>query len=167
MIRYSLGTALAASLLAIQAGGASAQNTTEPGTSPPTGGERPGGTTPAPPPPPPPPAPASEPRTNTEVIPVPVVVPQQQSAPPPPVVLQEQPYPNGFADPNAPYGNDMSVVVREDGGFEWGLLGLLGLLGLFGLYRGRDGYRRTVHSERYDDGRRPVRERVVDRDPDL
>jgi hypothetical protein len=179
MIRYSLGTALAASLLALQTGSAFAQNTTDPGTTnPPTGSDRPSTTTPrspstnppagsAAPAPAPPPAPPSEPRTNTEVVPVPIVVPQQQAAPPATVTLPAEPYPNGFADPTVPYGNDMSVAVREEGGFDWGLLGLLGLLGLFGLYRPRDRYSRTVHSERYDDGRRPVRERVVDRDPDL
>jgi MYXO-CTERM domain-containing protein len=100
---------------------------------------------------------------------VPIIVPQQQAAPPPATVTlpTTEPYPNGFADPTVAYGNDMSVAVREDDdGFDWGLLGLLGLLGLFGLYRGRDNYRRTVHSERYDDGRVPVRERTVERDVD-
>jgi hypothetical protein len=175
MIRHSLGTALAASLLALQASAALGQNSTEPSsTTPPAGGERSTTTTrttttaPAasatPAPPPPAPAPA-EPRT-TDVVTVPVVVPQAQTALPP-VTLPAEPYPNGFADPTVAYGNDMSVAVREEGGFDWGLLGLLGLLGLFGLYRGRDRYRSTVHSERYDEGRRPVRERVVERDTDL
>jgi MYXO-CTERM domain-containing protein len=87
-----------------------------------------------------------------------VVVPSTQAAPPP-IELEEVPYPNGFADPNAAYGNDMSVAVRqENDGFDWGLLGLLGLFGLFGLYRRRDGMRHTVHSEqRYEDGRPPLR----------
>jgi MYXO-CTERM domain-containing protein len=155
-----LGTALAASLLWMGAA-ASAQNTTEPatGTTPPSTGTAPA--TPAPPAPPPPPAPApttSEP-TRTEVVPVPVVVPSTQAAPAP-IELEETPYPNGFADPNAAYGNDMSVAVRqENDGFDWGLLGLLGLFGLFGLYRRREhGVRHTaVHSERYDDGRPPIR----------
>jgi hypothetical protein len=92
------------------------------------------------------------------VVTVPVVVPPTQSAPAP-IELEEQPYPNGFADPNAAFGNDMSVAVRqENDGFDWGLLGLLGLFGLFGLYRRNDGYRQqTVHSERYEDGRPPRR----------
>jgi MYXO-CTERM domain-containing protein len=155
-----LGTALAASLLWMQAAAASAQNTTEPasGTVPPSGSTP---STPAPPapPPPPPPAPAASEPTRTEVVPVPVVVPSTQAAPAP-IELEEQPYPNGFADPNAAYGNDMSVAVRQESdGFDWGLLGLLGLFGLFGLYRRREGggFRHTVHSERYDDGRPPHR----------
>jgi MYXO-CTERM domain-containing protein len=154
-----LGTALAAALLWMQASAAAGQNTTEPatGTTPPSSGTAPAA---PPPPPPPPPAPApttSEP-TRTEVVPVPVVVPSSQPAPPP-IELPEQPYPNGFADPNAAYGNDMSVAVRQESdGFDWGLLGLLGLFGLFGLYRRRDGYQQhTIRSERYDDGRPPVR----------
>jgi hypothetical protein len=42
----------------------------------------------------------------------------------------------------------MPVTIRDDGGFDWGLLGLLGL---FGLYRPRSGHRHTRVSERYDD----------------
>ncbi|HEY0011700.1 MAG TPA: WGxxGxxG family protein [Allosphingosinicella sp.] len=159
MTRPMLGTALAASLLWMGAA-AAAQNTTEPaaGTPPPATGTAPA--TPAPPaPPPPPPAPAASEPTRTEVVTVPVAVPSTQSAPAP-IELEEMPYPNGFADPNAAYGNDMSVAVRqENDGFDWGLLGLLGLFGLFGLYRRREhGVRHTaVHSERYDDGRPPIR----------
>ncbi len=113
---------------------------------------------PAPPPPPPAPAPTASEPSRTEVIAVPVAVPSTQSAPAP-IELPEQPYPNGFADPNAAFGNDMSVAVRQESdGFDWGLLGLLGLFGLFGLYRRNDGYRQqTVHSERYEDGRPPIR----------
>lgn len=159
MTRPMLGTALAASLF-LMAGAAAAQNSTEPtgSTPPPTGSERPSASTPAPPPPPPAPAPAeSPPPRSTEVI----VVPQSQPAVPPPIAtapiqLDDTPYPNGFADPNAAYGNDLSVAVQQESdGFDWGLLGLLGLFGLFGLYRRRDGYTRTVHAERYDDGRPP------------
>jgi hypothetical protein len=100
---------------------------------------------------------ASEP-SRTEVIALPVAVPSTQSAPAP-IELPEQAYPNGFADPNAAFGNDMSVAVRqENDGFDWGLLGLLGLFGLFGLYRRNDGYRQqTVHSERYEDRGPPTR----------
>jgi MYXO-CTERM domain-containing protein len=84
-----------------------------------------------------------------------VVVPQQTPAPPP-IELPETAYPNGFADPNAAFGNDLSVQVRDDDdGFDWGLLGLLGLAGLLGLRRPRDAHRHVVHSERYDDGRPP------------
>jgi MYXO-CTERM domain-containing protein len=152
-----LGTALAASLF-MMANAAAAQNTTEPagGTTPSTGTERPTTSTPAPAPAPAVPAPADTPSPRTEVI----VVPQTQTAPPPtalpPIELEDTAYPNGFADPNATYGNDLSVAVQQESdGFDWGLLGLLGLFGLFGLYRRRDGYTRTVHAERYDDGRPP------------
>ena len=155
MIRHSLGAAPAASFLLAGAGGAWAQNTAEPATTPPpTTTERPATTTPPPV--------TTEPTTRTDdppprttttpdVVTVPVPVPQQTV---PPVVLPDTAYPNGFADPTAPFGNDMSVQVREQGdGFDWGLLGLLGLIGLLGLRRPRDGYRHVVHSERYDDGR--------------
>ena len=164
MNRPILGTALAASLF-LAGGGAAAQNTTDPATAtPPAGSERPGTTSPRPATPPP--ATEAPPRSETpttapppEVVTPPVVVvPQTQTAPPPIELPASEPYPNGFADPTAPYGNDLSVAVREEGdGFDWGLLGLLGLLGLFGLYRRREGYTRTVHSERYDDRGPPVR----------
>jgi MYXO-CTERM domain-containing protein len=156
MFRHSPGTALAAALLLLPAGAALGQNTTDPVTStpPPTTTERPTTTTA-------PPVTTTEPaRTETpaprsapEIVTVPVPVP---TAPPPTIELQDQPYPNGFADPNAPFGNDMSVQVRqqESGGFPWGLLGLLGLAGLLGLRR-PDRHRHVVHSERYDDGRPP------------
>jgi MYXO-CTERM domain-containing protein len=156
MIRYSLGTALAAALFWMQAGTASAQNNTDPSTgatTPSTGGAPATPTPPpAPTPAPPAPAPADSAPTRTEIVPVPVPVP----SPPPAIELQDQPYPNGFADPNAAFGNDLSVQVREqDDGFDWGLLGLLGLAGLLGLRRPRDGYRHVVQSERYEDGRPP------------
>ena len=158
MVRHSLGAALAASCLLLPAGAAFGQNTADPATTPPpTTTERPPTTTP-----PPPTTTTTEPvrtetpppRTGTpEVVTVPVPV---QSAPPPTIELQDQPYPSGFADPDAPFGNDMSVQVRqrEGGGFPWGLLGLLGLAGLLGLRR-HHGHRHVVHSERYDDGRPP------------
>ncbi|HEX9931806.1 MAG TPA: hypothetical protein VGB08_03085 [Allosphingosinicella sp.] len=157
MIRHSLGLAAAASILALQAGASLAQNTaTEtPATTPPAT-TPPATTTPPPATSTPDPGPRTAdpaPRTSPEVIPVPVVVPQQTM--PSTVELPETPYPNGFADPNAPFGNDMSVQVRQQNdGFDWGLLGLLGLFGLFGLYRGRDRHRHVVHSERYADDRR-------------
>lgn len=159
MIRHSLGAALAASsLLVLQAGAASAQNSTDPATTttpPTTGTERPttGTTTPAPTSEPAASEPATPRATTPEVVTVPVPV---QQAPLPQIQLQDQPYPNGFADPNAPFGNDMSVQVREqDGGFDWGLLGVLGLLGLLGLRRPRNGYSHVVQQERYEDGRPP------------
>lgn len=159
MTRPMLGTALAASLLWMQAGAASAQNTTEPasGTTPSTG------SAPAAPTPPPAPAPAPEPVVTQAPAPRGpdvVVVTQPQTLPPPTstIELEDQAYPNGFADPNAAFGNDMSVAVRQESdGFDWGLLGLLGLFGLFGLYRRREGYQQTFHSERYEDGRPPIR----------
>jgi hypothetical protein len=159
MIRHSLGLMGAASILAMQAGIAVAQNTTaDPVTTPPTTTpDRPA--TPAPPPvttttDPAPRTSDPAPRTAPEVVTVPVVVPQQTM--PSTVELPETAYPNGFADPTAPFGNDMSVQVRQQSdGFDWGLLGLLGLFGLFGLYRRPERHRHVVHSERYDDGRPP------------
>jgi hypothetical protein len=159
MTRHSLGAALAASsLFLLQAGAALAQNTTDPAattTPSTTGTDRPSTSTTTP-------APTSEPATSEpatpraatpEVVAVPVPV---QQAPLPQIQLQDQPYPNGFADPNVPFGNDMSVQVREQGdGFDWGLLGIIGVLGLFGLRRPRDGYRQVVQQERYEDGRPP------------
>ncbi|MEA3040527.1 MAG: hypothetical protein QOC65_16 [Sphingomonadales bacterium] len=158
MIRHSLGAALAASsLLLLQAGAVSAQNTTDPAATPPatTGTDRPttGTTTPAPTSEPATSEPATPRAATPEVVAVPVPV---QQAPLPQIQLQDQPYPNGFADPNVPFGNDMSVQVREQGaGFDWGILGLFGVLGLFGLRRPRDGYRHVVQQERYEDGRPP------------
>jgi MYXO-CTERM domain-containing protein len=158
MTRRSLAAAFAASSLLLLAGTASAQNTADPATSAPppaTGSDRP--TTAAPTPPATSEPATSEPATppaSTSVVVVPAPVPQQTL--PSTIELQDQPYPNGFADPNAPFGNDMSVQVREQGGgFDWGLLGLLGLFGLLGLRRPRDGYRQVVQSERYEDGRPP------------
>lgn len=159
MNRHMTGTALAASLLMLQAGAAAAQNSTDPGATapPPASSDRPSASTP--------PATTSEPPVRTEepaprAAPpteiVPVIV-QQPSAPAPIQLPADQPYPNGFADPMATYGNDLSVQVRESEGFDWGLLGLLGLFGLFGLYRRRDGYRSVVQSERYEDDRPPRR----------
>jgi hypothetical protein len=147
MVRHSLGAAIAASCLLLPAGAAFAQNTADPAA-----------TTPPPPAPSAPAEPvrteAPAPRTTPEVVAVPVPV---QTAPPPAIELQDQAYPNGFADPDAPFGNDMSVEMRrqESGGFPWGLLGLLGLAGLLGLRGPRDGHRHIVQSERYDDGRPP------------
>jgi len=157
MTRHSLGAAFAASFLVLQAGAAAAQNSTDPATTtPPPTSERPTTTTPPATTPEPTRTEDPAPRTTTspEVVTVPVVVPQQTV--PPPIELPETAYPNGFADPTAPFGNDMSVQVREQGdGFDWGLLGLLGLIGLLGLRRPRDGYRHVVQSERYEDGRPP------------
>lgn len=158
MTRHTLGAMIAASFLLTAAGTAAAQNTAEPVTTPPaTGTERPS-TTASPPVTTTEPSTRTDdpaPRTSPEVVTVPVVVPQQTPAPAP-IELPDTAYPNGFADPNAAFGNDLSVQVREEGdGFDWGLLGLLGLVGLLGLRRPREGHRHVVHSERYDDGRPP------------
>ena len=69
-------------------------------------------------------------------------------------------YPNGFADPEDPFGNDMSLADHgEGGGFPWGLLGLLGLLGLIPLFRKSGRTTRTVYVDR-DDPTRVIREEV-------
>jgi MYXO-CTERM domain-containing protein len=151
MIRHASGLTLASALLASTAP-VLAQNTTQPATPPRTTAPA----TPAPTSPPSPPATGEPPAAAipvetapTVVVPVPVPAP----APAPIELPADVPYPNGFADPTAPYGNDMSIQVRESEGFDWGLLGLLGLLGLFGLRRPRERYREIVRDERYEDDR--------------
>lgn len=150
MIRHASGISLAAALLA-SAAPALAQNSTQPATPPRTSTPA----TPAPAPSPPPPA--EPPSAETPVVTTtPVVVVPAPAPPPPPAPIElpaDVPYPNGFADPSAPYGNDMSIAVRESEGFDWGLLGLLGLFGLLGLRGRRDGYRQIVRDERYEEDR--------------
>ncbi|HEX8526597.1 WGxxGxxG-CTERM domain-containing protein [Allosphingosinicella sp.] len=159
-MRIQARAALAAALLTASTA-ALARNTTAepPSTNPPAGGtEKPNvppgtspGTTPIDPAPieNPQPAPA-----QPSAAPAPV-----QSAPPPATITLDAdvPYPNGFADPAQPYGNEASVSIRNEGGFDWGLLGLLGLLGLFGLRSSIGSSRHVVHSDRYDDGRPTLR----------
>jgi hypothetical protein len=141
-------------LLAFAAATASAQNTTAPATAPPPAKVE------APPP-------STAPTTTPAATPVPVetepaenVVVVREAAPPPPAPVTIDPdaaYPNGFADPADPFGNDMSLARQEQGGFNWGLLGLLGLLGLIPLFRGAGRTTRTVYVDR-DDPRRILRE---------
>jgi hypothetical protein len=161
-------TALAAavSLLAVAAP-AAAQNSTAPPpiitvTPPPTRTE-----TPPAPPAPSPPATTQTPASPTEPAePSPpetvVVEPQPQRAPAEPVTIDpDAAYPEGFADPEDPFANDMADSYRQDGGFDWGLLGLLGLLGLIPLLRGPRG-ERIVYVERDEEPRRVVRRDRVD-----
>jgi len=119
---------------------------------------------------PPEPATTAPPSTSpTTTAPAPVtVVPQQPVVVAPPVqppvqqpvmIQPDVAYPNGFADPNDPFANDMALANRNKQGFPWGLLGLLGLLGLIPLFRG-NGRVRTVYVERDDTPRRVVRERI-------
>lgn len=108
------------------------------------------------------PAPATTPVPVTVEPAQPVVVAPPVQAPPPqqPVMIQpDVAYPNGFADPNDPFANDMAAANRNRQGFPWGLLGLLGLLGLIPLFRGKERVR-TVYVERDDTPRRVVRERI-------
>ena len=172
MTRYAIPAALA-SVLLLQAGPAAAQNTSDPATATPpaTGTERPATSTPSTPPV------TSEPSTGTapatpraetpsspSVVAVPVPVPQQ--APPAAIELQDQPYPNGFADPADPFGNGMSLSYREEeDGFDWGLLGLLGLLGLIPLFRRGNGYTRVVYRDAEDDPARVIRRDRVEVEP--
>lgn len=161
-MRKMAGAALAAALLTMSAA-AGAQNTTDPGrTIPPGEKNNPTQTTP---PQTTPPATTTPPVTTEPLEPepvrpstgTPVIVTTPAPAAPPiePIRIDPtEPYPNGFADPNAPFGNDMSVSLRQqDEGFDWGLLGLLGLFGLAGLWRRRDHSQQVFHSERVDDGR--------------
>jgi hypothetical protein len=122
----------------------------------------------APPPPtktetPPPPT-TTPPQTTPDPLPAPapppepvVVVPQTQTVPMEPVTIDpDAAYPEGYADPADPFGNDMSLAYRREQGFDWGLLGLLGLLGLIPLFLGRR-ERRIVHVDRDEAPRRVVR----------
>ncbi len=138
-------------ILTVAAAPAAAQNVIDPSTSPPP----PTKAEPAPPTTTPPP-------TTTEPVvtePAQNVVVVRETAPPPePVTIDpDAAYPNGFADPDDPFGNDMSMAYREQGGFDWGLLGLLGLLGLIPLFRRSGHMTRTVYVDR-DDPRRVIRE---------
>jgi len=152
MIRHASGLSFVALLLA--SAPALAQNGST--TAPPPKASTP--STPAPTPSPSPPPASEAPPAETPVVTTPpvVVVPAPAPAPaPPPVELQaDVPYPNGFADPTAPY-NDMAVTVHESESFwDWGLLGLLGLFGLLGLRGPRGGgYRQFVRDERYEEDR--------------
>lgn len=155
---------LAAVALAALAVPAAAQNSTADAPvvvpPPPTKTQTP---TPAPPPPPPPPAAEpSEPATSDAPAQPTVVVPRVEPAPMEPVTISpDAAYPNGFADPEDPFGNGMSLAQREDRGFDWGLLGLLGLLGLIPLFRGGD-RRRVVYVEEDDEPMRVVRRKRVE-----
>lgn len=84
-------------------------------------------------------------------------------APEPMTISPDAAYPNGFADPDDPFGNDLSLARRDEGGgFAWGLLGLLGLLGLIPLFRRKGG--RTVRTVYVDsnDPKRVIREESVE-----
>lgn len=148
---------LALAALASLSAPAAAQNTaTEPplvAPPPPSRNEAPPPATTAPPA-------STTPPVTVEPAPPVVIVPQAQPEPAPPEPVTIDPdaaYPNGFADPADPFGNDMSLAYREEGGFDWGLLGLLGLLGLIPLFRGAG--RRVVYVERDDlPPRRTLRE---------
>ena len=159
--------AVAVSLVAVAAP-AAAQNSSAPPpiitvTPPPAKTE-----TPTAPPPSAPPATAPSATSPTEPAePAPaetvVVVPQPQRPPPEPVTIDpDAAYPEGFADPEDPFANDMADAYRPDrGGFDWGLLGLLGLLGLIPLFRNRRG-REILYVERDEEPRRVVRRERVD-----
>ena len=167
--RYAAAAAAAAaSLIALSAPAAAQNSAGDPAvvkTPPPTDTsppprERDTGTTTTSPPPTP-----SEPVERTVRVPEPIVVPVPQTVPMEPVTISpDAAYPNGFADPADPFGNEMSLSYREqESGFDWGLLGLLGLLGLIPLFRERGGSR-TVYVERDEEPRRVVRRQRIDED---
>ncbi len=139
-------------VLAFVAASVAAQNTAEPATvapPPPTKAE-----------PAPPVTSSTVTPAPTEAEPAPEVVVVRETAPPAPEPVTIDPdaaYPNGFADPADPFGNDMSLARRDQGGFSWGLLGLLGLFGLIPLFRNSGRTTRTVYVDR-DDPRRVLRE---------
>lgn len=138
-------------VLIVAAAPSAAQNTTDPPvvTAPP-----PTKTEPAPP--------TTAPPTTTEPVTeepaeTPVVVRETPPAPEPVTIDPDAAYPNGFADPADPFGNDLSLARQEPSGFPWGLLGLLGLFGLVPLFRRSGHTTRTVYVDR-DDPRRVLRE---------
>jgi hypothetical protein len=105
----------------------------------------------------PPPTTASEPAEPAPLPETVVVVPQTQTVPMEPVTIDpDAAYPEGFADPADPFGNEMSLAHRRGQGFDWGLLGLLGLLGLIPIFLGRS-ERRIVYVDRDEAPRRSVR----------
>ena len=162
--RYAAAAAAAAASLIALSAPATAQNsaadppvakTPPPTETAPPPRERDTGTTTTSPSPPPA---SSEPVERTVRVPEPVLVPVPQTVPMEPVTISpDAAYPNGFADPADPFGNEMSLSYREqESGFDWGLLGLLGLLGLIPLFRDRGGSR-MVYVERDEEPRRVVR----------
>ena len=157
-MRFTMpAAALLASLLALPA---IAQNNIAPEpvpvAPPPASGITPPATT-APQPTTPQPA-----ANAVEPAPAPVVE-EREPEREPVTISPDAAYPNGFADPADPFGNDLSLARPEEGrGFNWGLLGLLGLLGLIPLFR-RGGGRttRTVYVDR-DDPKRVLREERIE-----
>ncbi len=112
-----------------------------------------------------PPSTTLPPETVQPAEPAPVVVrPAPQPAPMQPVTISpDAAYPNGFADPDDPFANEMRAYSDQQSGFDWGLLGLLGLLGLIPLVRGAgNGRVRTVYVERDDEPRRVVRRERIE-----
>jgi hypothetical protein len=153
--RMRLKSLAIALLLIAAAAPAAAQNTIEPVVTPPppTKSELPPTTTP--------PTTTPEP-VETEPAQNVVVVREAPPAPEPVTIDPDAAYPNGFADPADPFGNDLSLARQEQAGFPWGLLGLLGLLGLIPLFR-RSGHvtTRTVYVDR-DDPKRVIREERIE-----
>ena len=149
---------LSALLVALAAPAAGQNSTTPPAGTPP--GTRPPATNPPPPAAPPATAPPVTVVVPVEPPPVENQVVVREPAPPPPEPVTIDPdaaYPNGFADPADPFGNDLSLARRDAGGFDWGLLGLLGLFGLIPLFRRATRTTRTVYVDR-DEPRRVIRE---------
>jgi outer membrane biosynthesis protein TonB len=148
---------LAIALVLIMAPAPSAaQNTTEP---PVVAAPPPTKTEPAPPTTTPPTT-TEEPVTE-EPAEAPVVVREAPPEPEPMTIDPDAAYPNGFADPADPFGNDLSLARQQESGFPWGLLGLLGLLGLIPLFRQSGRTTRTVYVDR-DDPRRVIREERIE-----
>jgi cellulose synthase operon protein B len=156
-IAIKLGLVPFAALALALAAPAGAQNSTEPpAAATPPKAEPPASTTTAPP--------ATTPPVTVEPIQPVIVQPVPAPAPPPPpmTIQPDVAYPNGFADPAAPFANDMALTYQQRESRPWGLLGLLGLLGLIPWIRG-NGRVRTVYVER-DDGepRRVVRRERIE-----
>ncbi len=159
--RSFLALAASTSLLAFPASAQNSSAEPPPLVVPPPPPTRGSETAPSPAAPPAPPAqntpapePSPEPETVTERV---VVAPPTSPAPSPePMTIDpDAAYPEGFADPEDPFANDLSDSYRQSGGgFDWGLLGLLGLLGLIPLFRRND---RAIYVERGFDRDEPRR----------
>jgi hypothetical protein len=143
-----------------------AQNVTapQPASPPPATTSPPPGTTPGSPPTGPVTPVVTIPPSEAPPAPTPVEnTPAPAPAPPPTVTISpDAAYPNGFADPEDPFGNDLSLARESQGsGFNWGLLGLLGLLGLIPLFRRQRRTTRTVYVDSTDP-QRVIREEQVE-----
>lgn len=151
---------LAAAPAAAQNSAAAPPRVNQSGSAPPAATAPPATQPPlvSPPPPPAATAPEAEPAPAENVV---IVQPVQTVPDEPLTISPDAAYPNGFADPTDPFGNDLSLARQEETAFPWGLLGLLGLFGLVPLFRRGGRTTRTVYVDR-DDPKRVIREERIE-----